>query len=60
MYSFQDNKGKEKSSFYLFECAKITVNNMKNKKKLGAPYLRLLSNIVSFSDQAIKITSLHG
>ena len=25
--SFQDNKEKEKSSFYLFECAKITANN---------------------------------
>ena len=32
MYSFQDNKEKEKSSFYLFECAKITVKQHEIKK----------------------------
>ena len=38
MYSFQDNKEKEKSSFYLFECANITVKQHEIKKKqLGTP-----------------------
>ena len=37
MYSFQDNKEKEKSSFYLFECANITLKQHEIKKKLGTP-----------------------
>ena len=37
MYSFQDNKEKEKSSFYLSECANITVKQHEIKKKLGTP-----------------------
>lgn len=43
IYSSQDNKEKEKSGLYLFECAKITAKQHEIKKKLGSPYLHLLS-----------------